>query len=37
MPHYKTWQGVADTLDGSMDVSRVEPVIPADAAYWAKS
>ena len=35
-PHYAVWKAVADTLVGPVEIAQVEPVFPADAAYWAK-
>jgi autoinducer 2-degrading protein len=36
MPHYATWKAAADTLDGPVEISRLETVLPANSAYWAK-
>jgi (4S)-4-hydroxy-5-phosphonooxypentane-2,3-dione isomerase len=33
-PHYAVWRAAADTLDGSPEATRVEPVFPAAAEYW---
>lgn len=33
-PHYAVWRAAADTLDGTPEAIRVEPVFPAGAAYW---
>ena len=35
-PHYAAWKDVADTLDGPVEVTRLETVFPANADYWAK-
>ena len=35
-PHYAVWKAVADTLDGPVEVQRLETVFPTDAGYWAK-
>ena len=35
-PHYAAWRAVADTLDGPVEIARLETVFPADAGYWAK-
>ena len=35
-PHYADWKAVADTLDGPVEVTRLETVFPADPGYWAK-
>ena len=37
MPHYATWKAVADTLDGAVEVSRLDSVFPKSAGYWSKS
>jgi len=34
MPHYKTWQAVADTLAGPTEPTRCTTVFPAGEAYW---
>ncbi len=34
MPHYKTWQEVADVLDGPTTPTRCTTVFPADKKYW---
>jgi quinol monooxygenase YgiN len=34
MPHYKTWQEVADVLDGPTAPTRCTTVFPADKKYW---
>jgi autoinducer 2-degrading protein len=36
MPHYETWRGVADTLDGTPEATRTQPVFPSERAYWGK-
>ena len=36
MPHYETWRGVADALDGPAEPTRTQPVFPAERAYWGK-
>ena len=36
MPHYAVWRAAADTLDGPVELTRCQPVIPADPAYWSK-
>ena len=35
-PHYAVWQAAADTLAGPPEITRSEPVFPADRAYWGK-
>ena len=34
MPHYAVWQAAADTLAGPVELTRCQPVFPADPAYW---
>jgi (4S)-4-hydroxy-5-phosphonooxypentane-2,3-dione isomerase len=34
MPHYAVWQAAADTLAGPVELTRCQPVFPADQAYW---
>ena len=36
-PHYAIWKAAADTLDGPVEVSRLDVVFPDSAGYWAKS
>ena len=36
MPHYKTWQAVADTLAGPTEPTRCTTVFPSDEGYWKK-
>ncbi len=36
MPHYATWRAAADTLDGPVEITRLDAVFPASAEYWAK-
>jgi (4S)-4-hydroxy-5-phosphonooxypentane-2,3-dione isomerase len=33
-PHYAVWRAAADTLDGTPEATRVEPVFPAATDYW---
>ena len=35
-PHYAVWRGVADTLDGPVEISKCSTVFPAERAYWGK-
>jgi autoinducer 2-degrading protein len=35
-PHYAVWAAAADTLDGPVQVTRCDPVFPAEAGYWEK-
>jgi autoinducer 2-degrading protein len=35
-PHYAVWRAVADTLAGPAEPVRVQPVFPAERAYWGK-
>ena len=36
-PHYKVWQGAADTLDGPLERIECTSVFPADPAYWTRN
>jgi (4S)-4-hydroxy-5-phosphonooxypentane-2,3-dione isomerase len=33
-PHYAVWRAAADTLDGTPQATRCQPVFPAPAGYW---
>jgi autoinducer 2-degrading protein len=35
-PHYAVWRAAADTLDGSPQATRCQPVFPAAAKYWER-
>ena len=35
-PHYAVWRAAADTLDGPPELTRVQPTLPAAAAYWER-
>jgi autoinducer 2-degrading protein len=35
-PHYAVWRAAADSLDGSTQATRCQPVFPAARAYWGK-
>ena len=35
-PHYATWRGAADTLDGPTEPTRCATVFPAARPYWGK-
>ena len=36
MAHYATWQAAGDTLDGPVEITRLDTVFPANSEYWAK-
>jgi len=35
-PHYAVWRAAADTLDGTPQLQRCDPVFPAASDYWLK-
>jgi (4S)-4-hydroxy-5-phosphonooxypentane-2,3-dione isomerase len=35
-PHYAVWRAAADTLDGSPQATRCQPVFPAAPGYWER-
>ena len=35
MPHYATWKAVGDTIDGTIEITRLDTVFPATSEYWA--
>ena len=35
-PHYAVWRAAADTLDGTPQAVRCNPVFPAAPEYWEK-
>ena len=37
MPHYAIWKAAADTLDGPVEVSRLDGVFPTSPEYWEKT
>jgi quinol monooxygenase YgiN len=36
MPHYKVWQGVADTLAAPIELTRCQTIFPTAGGYWDK-